>query len=235
MNTQWNVTWLDTAVSTNTYLLELARAGAAHGSVVIARRQTGGRGRRGRTFLSPEGGLYMSILLRETPYDDCTVMTAAAAVAFRRSLQRFIKTQVEIKWVNDLLIEGKKAAGILAEGVIMPGAGLEGMVIGIGVNLTPPPQEVEDIACCLPGKRAVEQVAAALLSDLDKVLTMPLGEVMEEYRRYSAAIGRRVTVVSASGESEALAVDTDERARLICISDSGERMVLDSGEIRIRL
>ncbi len=235
MNTGWLITRFDEIPSTNTYLLGQARVGAPHASVVIAKSQTGGRGRRGRTFLSPDGGLYMSILLRELPYDDCTVMTAAAAVAFRRALCRLSCADIMIKWVNDLLINGKKVAGILAEGVINPEAGLEGMVIGVGVNLSGVPSGVEDIACALPGSIDADTAAAELLGALDEILSLPLVEVMDEYRRYSAAIGRKVTVSGAGGEYPALAVDTDDRARLICVTDSGERIVLDSGEIRIRL
>ncbi len=229
------VTWLGCIDSTNTYLLSLARAGAPHGTVIAAREQTGGRGRLGRSFLSPRGGLYMSLLLRDIPYGDCTVMTAAAAVAFRRALQSFSPDAVSIKWVNDLLVGGKKLAGILAEGVISPAGQLGGMVIGIGVNLGEVPEGVADIACALPGCVTPEECANALCRALEDILAMPLEAVMAEYRAHCTAIGRRVTVVSAAGEYEAQAVDTDNRARLICLTDDGRRVVLDSGEIRIRL
>jgi len=232
---KYTIIRLDTADSTNTHLLSLARSGAAHGTVVIAREQTAGRGRRGRSFLSPAGGLYMSVLLRQLPYDDCSVMTAAAAVAFRRALQSFSDETIGIKWVNDLMINGKKTAGILAEGVISADARFEGMVIGVGVNLTEPPAEVADIACALPGNITCDQAAHALLNSLDEVLDMPLEKVIDEYRQFSAAIGHRVTVVTPTGEYEALAADIDQRARLICITDDGQRTALDSGEIRIRL
>lgn len=235
MNSRWKITWLEQTISTNTFLLEKARGGCPDRSAVIAQEQTGGRGRRGRSFLSPAGGLYMSILLRRLPYDDCTVMTAVAAVAFCRALIRLSGAAVDIKWVNDLLIDGKKVAGILAEGVISPDNRLEGVVIGVGVNLTQPPQPVADIACTLPGEITPESAARTMLDELDEAMSRPLEDVMEEYRQRSAAIGRWVRVISSTGEYEALVLDTDPRARLICLTESGERLVLESGEISIRL
>ena len=153
--------------STNTDLCRMAREGAAHKTVLIAERQTGGRGRRGRSFLSPSGGLYMSILLRELPYDgDAAIMTSVAAVAFRRALQRFCDEKIGIKWVNDLLINGRKLAGILTEGVVEQNC-IKGVVVGIGVNLEEVPDEVADIACSLGGAVSAQQAAEAMLDELD--------------------------------------------------------------------
>ena len=127
--------------STNKQLKELWLAGrAGEGTAVLAERQTAGRGRLGRSFFSPEGGLYFSLLLR--PRDlasDAGLITVSAAVALARACDRFLPegaAPTKIKWVNDLYRDGRKIAGILAEAV---SRGNESRVIlGVGLNLTLP-------------------------------------------------------------------------------------------------
>lgn len=231
----WNIIRVAETGSTNTDLCRMAREGAAHKTVLIAERQTGGRGRRGRSFLSPEGGLYMSLLLRELPYDgDAAIITSAAAVAFRRALQALCEEKIGIKWVNDLLINGKKLAGILTEGVVEQNC-IKGAVVGVGVNLEAVPSEVADIACSIGGSVDAQRAAEAMLDALDEILSMPLEAVMEDYRAHSVALGHRVRIIGANGEKEALAVTTDDRARLVCRTESGEILTLNSGEISIKL
>lgn len=231
----WNIINITETGSTNTDLCRMAREGAAHKTVLIAGRQTGGKGRRGRSFLSPQGGLYMSLLLRELPYDgDAAIMTSVAAVSFRRALQRFCKDEIGIKWVNDLLINGKKLAGILTEGVVGQNR-ITGVVVGVGVNIGAVPEEVADIACSLGGVVTARQAAEAMLDALDEVLTLPLEQVMDEYRTHSIALGHMVRIIGADGEREAQAITTDDRAHLICRTDSGELLTLNSGEISIKL
>lgn len=231
----WNIINITETGSTNTDLCRMAREGAANKTVLIAERQTGGKGRRGRSFLSPEGGLYMSLLLRELPYDgDAAIITSVAAVAFRRALQSFCKEQIGIKWVNDLLINGKKLAGILTEGVVEQNC-IKGVVVGVGVNLGAVPAEVADIACSLGGGADAQHVAEAMLDAMDEILSLSLERVMEEYRTYSVALGHKVLIIGANGEREAQAITTDDRARLICRTESGEILTLNSGEISIKL
>ena len=102
--------------STNTRLKALAREGAAPGTVLLAREQSGGRGRLGRSFASPPGGLYLSMLLRPAcPPERCLSLTPLAAVAARRAVLDCTGLSPEIKWPNDLLLGGKKLCGILTE------------------------------------------------------------------------------------------------------------------------
>ena len=137
-------------VSTNTDLRALALTGAAEGTTLIADTQTGGRGRRGRTFASPEGGVYLSTLLRPAPNTKTGLITCLAAVAACRAIESLCSLWVEIKWVNDLYLNGRKVAGILAEGVLAPDGTLSAVVIGIGINVygTLPP-ELSTIATTL--------------------------------------------------------------------------------------
>ena len=124
----------ETVGSTNTELMALARQGAAEGTVVLARQQTAGRGRMGRSFQSPAGlGLYGSVLLRSSP-EDAPRIPALAATAVRRAIRRSCGLSCGIKWPNDLVLSGRKVCGILAEAL----PGLEGslwVVVGIGINV----------------------------------------------------------------------------------------------------
>jgi len=120
--------------STNTTAKELAAAGASEGTVVIARRQTAGRGRLGRSFSSPEGGVYMSLILRPAADTDPGLVTSCGAVAVARAIRRQCDLPVGIKWVNDLFIHGRKVCGILAEGVLDPTGGLTAIVLGLGIK-----------------------------------------------------------------------------------------------------
>ena len=212
--------------STNRVAKELARQGAPHGTAVLAERQTAGRGRLDRRFFSPEGGLYLSVILRPScPPEDRLLMTPMAAVAVCRAVERLCGVSPGIKWVNDLYLEGKKLCGILCEG-----AG-DAVIVGIGLNLKAPeggfPSEVPAVALEL----AVER--QALAEEIRRQLLQP-GAFLPEYRRRCLILGKTVTVHPVSGETfEARAVDIDDRCRLIVESCRG-RETLDSGEVSVR-
>ena len=126
---------LPETASTNADARALLLRGGAHGSLVVAARQTGGRGRMGRAFCSEEGGLYMSLLLRGAwPAGQLTTL---CAVAVCRAVERLTQLHLDIKWVNDAQLDGKKVCGILCEGA-WSGAQPLGMVAGIGINLSQP-------------------------------------------------------------------------------------------------
>lgn len=132
---------LESCASTNDEAARLARAGAAHGTVVIAATQTGGRGREGRPWASPAGGLYVSAVLRPPlPLADVPPMTLAIGVA-TCDAARACGAPAVLKWPNDVLVEGRKLAGILVE-AHSQGGKLEAVVVGIGVNLERTPDAV---------------------------------------------------------------------------------------------
>jgi BirA family biotin operon repressor/biotin-[acetyl-CoA-carboxylase] ligase len=160
--------------STNNRAKELAAQGAPHGTAVIAGTQTGGRGRYGRSFASPPGGLYMSVVLKIAGADT-ELMTAAAAVAVCRAVERVTGLQPRIKWVNDVLIDGKKVCGILCETV----SGAEWAVAGIGVNTGAVPEEVQSIAA---GLGLDGKIREALAGEILKNL-LSGEEFIDEYKR----------------------------------------------------
>lgn len=129
---------LDCTDSTNALLLEMARGGAPVGTVVWAHRQEGGRGRLGRTFSSPVGGVYISMLVPcpSDPKDIGFALTAKAGVAVKRAIRDVCGVECGIKWVNDIVVGGLKVCGILAQMVAREGENV--VVVGIGVNYATP-------------------------------------------------------------------------------------------------
>ncbi len=226
----------DTLPSTNTYIKE--HLSLPHGAAVVAVNQTAGRGRRGRTFFSPDGGLYLSVLIRRHLTAEAVgLLTSAAAVAVARAIEDLTPVKVQIKWVNDLLIRGKKVCGILAEGAPADGWA----IIGIGVNVSTDtfPRELEAVATSLTkesGKTvSAAALAAAILNALEPLTdTVDDGAFLEEVRRRSAVIGRDITVYRGGEVFPAHAVSIDDAGGLIITTTRGTE-TLTSGEVSIRL
>lgn len=241
------IKYLDTVGSTNTILRELAEQGAEEKTVCIANHQTDGRGRHGRKFYSPpDSGIYMSILLRpDFGAENAAFLTAAAAVAAVRAIRKSTGQPAQIKWVNDILCDGKKICGILTEAVSDFESGtLQYAVVGLGINVTRPkggfPSELEDIASSLYSDEAVLNdvrcaVAAEVLNSFFEIYDKcDKKKLIKEYKSYSAVIGKRIKIISADKEIPATAVDIDGNARLIARADNGKQYTLSSGEISVK-
>lgn len=235
---------LPECTSTNLMLKEQASA-LPTWHTLIALQQTQGRGRLGRSFYSPaETGLYMSILLRPTCQpQDVPLITAAAAVAVCRALERMGSDRAEIKWVNDVFIHGKKVCGILAESNFLRPAKLEYVILGIGINIFPPsggfpPDLAQAAGAVFPsgGKDLRARLAALILRELYVLCTaLPERNFVQEYRQRSFLIGAPVNVLSASSSRYATVIDIDDRCRLRVRYDDGTEESLFSGEVSIRL
>ncbi len=237
-NARFSVMVVEQTQSTNSDLKALALSGAPEGTTLIAERQTGGRGRRGRTFCSPQGGLYLSTLLRPTDPIHPGLVTCLAAVAAARAIESLCDLWVEIKWVNDLYLNDRKVAGILAEGVLDPGGALTAVVLGIGINLTGTlPEELATIATTLEAEGVAlsrEDLAAAFLNEWERVQTAPVEEGMSEYRKRSLIIEREVTVVQGNDTYPATAIGITPEGHLRVRTADGERELF-SGEVSVRL
>ena len=127
-----------TVDSTNSLAVRMAEQGAVHGTVIHADQQTGGRGRGGRQFYSPSGGLYFSVIMKtQLENQDLPLVPLAAGVGLCRAIQTITGAEVWLKWPNDLYFHDRKVAGILTEsGPFFPGSGPEYLVVGVGLNLT---------------------------------------------------------------------------------------------------
>lgn len=235
--------WYDVTDSTNDRVKELAKDGAAAGTAVAAAAQTGGRGRRGRTFYSPAGtGMYLSYLFRpEMAVEKCMHLTCACAVAAARAISVLCGITPGIKWPNDLCYEGKKLGGILTE--ISAEAGkLLWAVVGIGINCRTPeggfPPQIAEIAQSLEavsGKRVdPRQLAEKMAKELREDLLSNRKAYMEEYRSLCVTLGKPVQVISPNGVREAFAEEVDDEGALLVRYPDGSRETVNSGEVSVR-
>lgn len=219
--------------STNLRARELAIAGAPHGTLVTAAEQAAGRGRQGRQWASPPGtSLLMSLILREPP----RLLSLAAGVAVAETveilLRRAVAARAEIKWPNDVLLDGRKVAGILVEGRPLE----RWAVLGIGVNVAIPREsfapELRDRAGTLGlDVAAIEPTLVELLRTLERWTAASEPEVLSAVRERDALIGRPV----AWGERNGTAAGIDGSGRLLVELDDedGGTVALDAGEVHL--
>ena len=214
---------LRTADSTNARARALAIAGAPHGTLVTATEQTAGRGRQGRTWTAPPGrALVMSLVVREPP--SLLPLHAAVAVA------DVCGAGARIKWPNDVLIEGRKVAGILVEGRPFEGWAVLGIGLNVAVRGEDLPEELRDRAAGLglePDDG--ERVLADLLRALDQRLGQPADEMLATWRERDALLGREISWKNGSG----IAAGVDGGGRLVVELPDGGMTSLDAGEVHL--
>ncbi len=239
---------LDTVDSTNTYAKQLARSGAPEGTVVMARAQTGGRGRRGRSFSSPEGlGLYFSLILRPHCRPEALMhLTCAAGVAAANAVEKATGLRPGIKWTNDLVCGNRKLGGILTELSASPDTGLvDFAVIGIGINclqrLEDFPEELQSMACSLLTETdrscSPARLAACLMEDLQQMNTQLLSQkdsLMDAFVRNCITIGREISILRGDEVRHGTAIDIDADGGLLVAFPDGHRETVTSGEVSIR-
>lgn len=225
----------DTIDSTNSEAKRRAAAGE-RSFLVIADCQTGGRGRRGKSFFSPPGsGLYMSLALSpDWDISDSVNITSYAAVCTAKAIEKLCSVHCGIKWVNDVYVGRRKVCGILTEAVTDFETGhVTSVVVGIGINLLPSavPPELRDIV----GFIGCEGVRNALAAEIClSLLEYAPGDMsyMDEYRRLSVVLGRTVSYVSSGQIRSGTAVDIDDSGGLV-VDLGGRREILRSGEISL--
>lgn len=171
------IIWLEEVDSTNDYAKKLVENGEEEGVLVLARKQTQGRGREGRNWISPEGGLYMSLVLKPPlPVKELSPMTLLTAVAVLEAIEELTLLRCQVKWPNDLLLEGKKVCGILTESKVM-GEAVEYVVVGIGINVN----------CSIEGLNADLPYPATSLKEIlgyEIENSVLLKEIMQNFNKY---------------------------------------------------
>ncbi len=215
--------------STNTRARELAEAGAPHGTIVTAAEQSEGRGRQGRVWTAPEGkALLYSAILR--PLDERhLLLPLAVPLAVCAAVERLRpEVECEVKWPNDVWLEGRKLAGVLIEAKPQDGWA----VIGVGLNLTIEPHEfppdLRHPATSLGGGITTEAARRELDTQLDRWTVAPAESVLTEFRARDALRGREIAWDRGSGVADGV----DDRGNLVVIS-GGDRVVLGAGEVRL--
>ena len=230
--------------STNQEAKRLLALDCPTDTVVIARSQTSGRGRLGRSFFSPDSsGLYLSYIVKNSlPIEDALLVTSATAVALTRAIKEQFNLSVQIKWVNDLYKDGKKVAGILTEGTSdFESGNIKSMVIGLGVNIFRPkegfPEELKDIATSLldSEQEVMNAFAAKIITHLISVLSnLKDSSIMSEYREHSLVLGSTVSVITNNLTYKAQVLRIEDNGALTVEDEQGIEHLLNSGEISIR-
>ena len=232
--------------TTNNRARELALEGAPEGTLVVAEKQTAGRGRRGKVWESPLGtGIWMSLVLRpQIMPAEASVLTLLCGLATAEAIEAETGLSAGIKWPNDILINGKKAVGILTEmdcemsevHFVIPG-------IGINVNTASFPPEIAEIATSLylecgktvSRRRLVHRVLERLEEHYETFLrTGSFAAMLEDYRKHCITLGKEVHVLGREPFfAEALDI-TPEGELLVRRADNGKEEVVFSGEVSIR-
>ena len=228
--------------STNDIAKGMAKAGAPEGNVVLADSQTSGRGRMGRSFFSPRGtGAYMSILLRPAfSAASTTLITTAAAVAVAKAIEKHSGKKAQIKWVNDIFVDGKKVCGILTEGEFLPDGKFDFAILGIGINLITPSG----------GFGEFSDIAGAVFDGIDFNKDKFIGDILKNFEDFyknlekkphysdyvsrDMLIGKELNVINC-GEIlySAKALGINESFALVLEHD-GKKELLSSGEVSVR-
>jgi BirA family transcriptional regulator, biotin operon repressor / biotin---[acetyl-CoA-carboxylase] ligase len=214
---------LRATTSTNDRARELAQAGAPHGTLVTAGEQSAGRGRQGRTWSAPAGSaLLMSLVLRDPP----ALLPLAAGVA----VAEVAGPAARVKWPNDVLLDGRKVAGILAESRPQDGWAVLGIGLNVAVRVEDLPPELHDTAGTLGLEPAeLEPTLARLLDALARALAFGAPALLDAYRARDALRGREISWADGSGR--AAGIDAD--GRLIVELTRGGRSALSAGEVHL--
>lgn len=240
--------WYESIDSTNTHGKKLAKEGAAHGTVLIAKQQTQGRGRLGRNFHSPASdGLYLSVILRPQCHPNQLMhLTCAVAVAVCDAIEKVTNFRPGIKWINDLIANQRKLGGILTELAIDPETNLvDYAIVGIGINCYQKqedfPEELQKIATSLKTATGVKasfpQLSAAIIESLwnmDKILLSQKGLLMARYKENCVTLGQEILLLRGEDRRYGTALDIDSDGQLLVRFVSGKTEFVNSGEVSCR-
>ncbi len=239
-NKSMTVICLEETGSTSTDLKSMPESG--EDVLITAERQTSGRGRQGKSFSSPEGGLYFSVLLHTSmPIEDAARSTSCAAVAVTRAIGKTTGADVKIKWINDIYAFGGKLCGILCEAVNdYRTMTTDKLIFGIGVNVKSSPKVSSDYKTSSLHDLGINVEREILCAEIVNTLMdmrdggFDFSKYRNEYVSRSLVLGRKINYTRNGVVESAEAVDIDERGGLVVLGEDG-RITLSSGEISVRL
>ncbi len=239
-----NIYLFDAIDSTNSHAHKLAKEGVQNGTVVLSESQSKGKGRLGRTWFSPSGAnIYLSVIIKpQMPSTQITLLTFAAAIAVAKAIRGIAGLDADIKWPNDILIKGKKVAGILSE-MDAKSDTIRFVVIGIGINVNLDkkdiPSELMDKATSIKieSNSAIDRMnlICRVLENLEKWYNLfernGANDIIKEWKSLAITIGRDVKVQSGNSFIEGRAVDIDENGALLIKDRNGVIQKVLSGDV----
>lgn len=240
-----NLHWFDCVDSTNTLARSMASDGAPHGTVIVANRQTGGRGRLGRSFHSPAGtGIYMSVILRPACRPEALMhLTCAAAVAMCDVVEASAGFRPGIKWTNDLVYNRRKLGGILTELSLTPGTQeVASAVVGVGINVGQSeadfPGDIRDFAGSLSMMAGMgvsrSAVAAAMITAFSQMDLDEKQAMLARYREDCVTVGQDISLMRGDSVFHGRALDVDDTGALVVQFSDGSIRAVNSGEVSVR-
>jgi BirA family biotin operon repressor/biotin-[acetyl-CoA-carboxylase] ligase len=238
--------YFDTIDSTQNQALKMADDEANNGSVIVASKQTGGRGRSGRKWISPKGGIWISIILQ--PKFDISITTLfpiASALALSIAIEKTFSINPELKWPNDLTVKGKKIAGMLVD-VALESNKIENLVLGVGINFDVNVKEIEKalkgtpnfygVASLTDQKKEIKPIklVQAFLVELERIYklleTKQTKKIISDWTSRSSTIGKNVELNTSDAKIKGKAIRIDEDGALV-VSEKGKSNRIIAGDI----
>ena len=245
LKTKWighQVYYFDSTDSTQNQALKLANESESDGTVVIAGKQTGGKGRDGRKWISPPGGIWISVIIKpKLDISKITLFPIASSLALAVSIEKIFKINPELKWPNDITLKGKKLAGMIVDASIESNK-IENLVLGAGINFDVDSKNIEKllketanfygVASLSKNRKKIKpvQLVQSFLLELEKIYDLldegKIKKIISEWTKRSSTIGKKIEVNTINGEKIGTAIKIDEEGGLwISTKDKNERII----------
>ena len=243
LNTEFlgkRVYYFDTIDTTQNFAIKIASNGDENGTIIISKKQTGGRGRMKRKWKSPVGGIWMSIIIHpKFDISYITLVPIATSLALCIAIEKILKIKPELKWPNDVTLKGKKVAGILVDTSIISNE-IENMVLGIGINFKIKPNEIANTMKKTPNFYGVATLTKKnekalpliqqFLYELENILQLisssSIKKITSEWTKRSSTIGRNVSIVTNDGKLNGKAIKIDSDGALIIYKGKNTKRIL---------
>ena len=243
LNTEFlgkRVYYFDTIDTTQNFAIKIASNGDENGTIIISKKQTGGRGRMKRKWKSPVGGIWMSIIIHpKFDISYITLVPIATSLALCIAIEKILKIKPELKWPNDVTLKGKKVAGILVDTSIVSNE-IENMVLGIGINFKIKPNEIANTMKKTPNFYGVATLTKKnekalpliqqFLYELENILQLIsssyIKKITSEWTKRSSTIGRNVSIVTNDGKLNGKAIKIDSDGALIIYRGKNTKRIL---------
>lgn len=221
--------------STNDVAKTIFKNGYDSDFLVIAKEQTAGRGRGENNFYSPLSGIYMTLCISKHDIEFIDTLTCSVAVAVSSAIEQKCGIYPQIKWVNDLYLNGKKICGILCERVSNE-KGNSAVIIGIGINLKDTSSFLEGLsntAGNIELKTSRNAFICQIINNVFYFSGLPFKKTIMEYKNRTLMLGKKISYKKEGKEFTATVKDIDDLGRLVTLNDSDDREVFSSGEIKL--